>query len=369
MFDERTLKNRVERFQRLMKENGVEASEIRTLSSYRYFTGTKWLRPALLIPAEGDPTVFVFEYEAEELSKNTWIKDVRTWRRVEELMKGISGIIRERGYKTVGLDYSVERDAYILFFEMFKRLNPRVEVKDVHALIMRLRMIKEAQELEAITKASRVVERGMEAAVNAVKIGATELAIASEAEDAMMRMGSENPHVYVNTGPRPRVHAEPRHAARVEGGHTVSLVLSADNEGYYSNLSRTVFLDGISGKKREFLDFDLELNRIVEASLRPGVKLADIEGNLQEAAKKRGYGDYYACIGFTHGIGLLTEEDPITTIVAPHRQYVVEENMTLAAVHAPLTVPSIGCVKCEDTYAVRKAGVEKLTKWDYEISK
>jgi hypothetical protein len=32
---------------------------IRTLSDFKYFTGTKWLRPALLIPSDGVPKVFL----------------------------------------------------------------------------------------------------------------------------------------------------------------------------------------------------------------------------------------------------------------------------------------------------------------------
>lgn len=369
MFDEKTLRGRVERFQRLMRDEGTDASMIRTLSSFRYFTGVKWLRPALLIPADGDPTAFVFEHEAEELAEMTWIGDIKTWRRAEELMRGVSGSIRQAGYKAMGLDYSVERDAYILFYELFKRLNPMIEVRDVHSLIMKLRMIKDSQEIDATRRASRIVEGGIEAAVEAVKIGATELEIAGQAMMTMMKMGSENPHVYVNSGPRPRVHAEPRPWVRVGDGHVVSLVLSADYEGYYSNISRTVFVGEVGGEKRRSFDVVMELNRIAEESLKHGIKLVEIERRLEEAANRRGCGDYYACIGFTHGVGLLTEEDPITTIVAPHRQYTVEKGMTLALVHAPLTVPGLGSVKIEDTYTITGEGAEKMTQWEYWISR
>jgi len=108
------LEERVKRFQELMKENNVDASMIRTLSSFMYFTGVKWLRPALLIPAEGEPTVFIFKYEVEEFLKKSWIRNVETYMKAEELMKNVSGSIRRHGYKRVGFDYSVERDSYVL---------------------------------------------------------------------------------------------------------------------------------------------------------------------------------------------------------------------------------------------------------------
>jgi len=38
---------RIRRFQELMRSNGIDASLIRTLSSFTYFAGVKWLRPGL----------------------------------------------------------------------------------------------------------------------------------------------------------------------------------------------------------------------------------------------------------------------------------------------------------------------------------
>jgi Xaa-Pro aminopeptidase len=145
-----------------MRQNNIDASMVRTLSSFTYFAGIKWLRPALLIPSEGDPTAFIFKYEAEEFMGKSWIRNVKTYMKSEELMKGVSGTIRKSGYKTVGFDYSVERDSYVLFFELFKRLNAQVEVADVHALIMQLRMVKDPNELKAIKQASAIAEVGMQ---------------------------------------------------------------------------------------------------------------------------------------------------------------------------------------------------------------
>ena len=60
----------------------------------------------------------------------------------EILLAKVSKIIRERKYRKIGLEYGVERDAYILFYEMFKRLNPHVKVVDISEIIADMRMIK-----------------------------------------------------------------------------------------------------------------------------------------------------------------------------------------------------------------------------------
>jgi len=352
LISKETLEKRVKRFQQLMKENNIDASMIRTLSSFTYFTGIKWLRPALLIPAEGDPTVFIFKYEVEEFMEKSWMKNFKTYMKAEELMKNVSGTIRKSGYKKVGFDYSVERDSHVLFFELFKRLNAQAEIVDVHALIMQLRMVKDSEELEAIRKASRIAESGMQKAVDTVDVGKTELEVAAEALSEMMKKGSENPHIYVTTGPRPRVHAEPRSWVKIKPADVIEIVVSADYEGYYSNLTRTLFLGGLSAEKRKVYELFMEMHNTAEEGLKPGTQLIEVETTLRKLIEDRGYGDYYVT-GFAHGVGLLTEEDPITTIVAPHRRYRAVESMVLASVHAPLTVPNIGTVKFEDTYVIR----------------
>ena len=368
MINREILKRRVEGFQRLMKENEIDASMIRTLSSFTYFTGVKWLRPALLIPAEGEPVAFIFRYEAEEFTEKSHIQNVKTYMRAEELMRNVTGTIRESKFKRVGFDYSVERDSYVLFFELFKKLNAQVDVVDVHALIMQLRMIKDSVEIEAMKRASKIAEHGMQTTIDAIDVGRTELEVAAEAIAEMMKKGAENPHIYITTGPRPRVHAEPRGWVKMECGDTVEVVISADYDGYYSNLTRTAFLGDLSAEKKRVYEVFMEAHDKAEENLKPGMKLIEIENLLKEIYERKGYGDYYVT-GFSHGVGLLPEEDPITTIVAPHRRYEVKENMTLASVHAPLTVPGVGTVKFEDTYVIRDEKSERLTEFDYEIVK
>ena len=116
-FPEHILKSRLERFREKMAEKGIEATMIRTLSSFIYFTGIKWLRPALLIPVDGEPVAFVARGEEDGFLERTWIKNVVTYTDGGDLMAKVSGRIRGV-YRRVGLEFSVERDSYILFLSL-----------------------------------------------------------------------------------------------------------------------------------------------------------------------------------------------------------------------------------------------------------
>ena len=205
----------------------------------------------------------------------------------------------------------------------------------------------------------------MEAASNKIDVGVSELEIAAEAAYAMMKRGSEHPHIYVNTGAYPRKHAEPRRDVKVGRGDVVTVTVAGDYENYYSNETRTYVTEGASKEKLEALKMLQNVYSMVKQSLKPGVALNLIESQIAEMLREKGYGDNYVQ-GFAHGVGLLVEEDPITTILIPHRRQVIEENMVLAAIHTPLAIPGVGAVKCEDTFLIDAEGSEQLTRFTYE---
>jgi len=142
----------------------------------------------------------------------------------------------------LGSTIGIERDVYVMFFELFKKVNRQVEVRDVHSLIMELRMVKDEHEMELIKRASELCSRGMEAAMDTVEPGVSELEVAAETYHTLMKAGSRHPLVYVDAGPSVRIHAEPLPDVRIKRGYPVTVVVAADYGGYYADMTRTVFI-------------------------------------------------------------------------------------------------------------------------------
>ncbi|RLF88397.1 aminopeptidase P family protein [Thermococci archaeon] len=350
-------KRRLERFQERLRENEIDGAVIRTLSSFIYFTGTKWLRPALLIPTEGDPIVYVVRGEEKLFKRKSWIEDVVEYQKVEDLMAGVVGWIHRNGMNRVGLEFGVERDAYLLFLKVFERLNPGIEIVDVFGITMSMRMIKDEWELENIRKAGKIAQKGMKAAEDVIKPGMSELEIAANIVREVMLSGSEDPKVYVST--TPRAHAEPFRDLKVPENGVVTVVIGADWNHYYANMARTFVVGDPGERVRRAIEVKEEAYNLAIEETKIGIPLASIEKKLTSFFKERGFGDAYLA-GYTHGVGLLIEEPPITTIVVPQRATKVQENMVLAIIHPPLMI-SEGAIKHEDTYLVRKRGLEKVT--------
>ncbi len=357
MCREEIYRKRVERFQELLRENNIEAAVVRTVSTFIYFTGVKWLRPALMIPQEGEPWVMVFKNETDLFKQKSWIEDVREYQKVEELMVEISSWIRKSGFMSAGLEISVERDSYTLFHELFKRLNMGVEVVDTLPLIMQLRMVKDECELEAMRVAGQIAMKGMDRAKEVIKPGVSELEIANEVRHVLMKEGSEWPLVYVSSGPR--IHAEPFKDVFVEEGKFLTVVIGTDYDNYYANMTRSFTPGGADDLSRRGIEAVNEAYEMALELTKPGVKFSQIEAEIKKIYEEKGLDEYYIK-GYTHGVGLLIEEPPITTIVTRHWTWKPIPGMTLAMIHTPLMLPN-GAVKKEDTILITENGPEFLT--------
>ncbi|WP_297459617.1 Xaa-Pro peptidase family protein [Thermococcus sp.] len=355
--NEEIFRKRIEKFQELLRENEIEGAVIRTLSSFIYFTGTKWLRPSLLIPAEGEPTVYVVKGEAELFKRRSWIENVVEFQRVEDLMAGVVTWVNGNGMTRVGLEFGIERDAYLIFLKLFERLNPMVEIVDILDQTMSLRMIKDDWELENIRKAGKIARKGMAVAEETIKPGKSELEIAAEIIRELMLSGSEDPKVYVST--TPRAHAEPFRDLKVPENGVVTVVIGADWNHYYANMARTFVVGDPSERVKNAIEVKEEALKLALEETRVGVTLNSVEKKLANFFKERGFGDAYLT-GYTHGVGLLIEEPPMPTIIVPTRAAKVRENMVLSIIHPPLMIPE-GAIKHEDTYVVKKDGLERVT--------
>jgi len=352
---EEVLRSRYARFQEGIKALGLDAAVIRTLSTFIYLAGVRWLRPALIIPAEGEPLAFVARGEEEGFKEMTWIKNVETFVEGGELMSKVSSYLKGMKAKKVGMEFGVERDAYIFFFETFKRLNRGVEVVDVSELIDSLRIVKDSFEKQFLREAGLKAKTAFEKALNSIKPGVSETEIAAEVYSTLYRMGSEEPLVYVNAGPHPRVHSEPLSTVKVVEGTTVTVVISADHYRYYVNKSASIPVGSLGETGTKALRCMEEAFEIAVEQTKVGVRFIDVMKKLDEIYTKYGMLEHRV-VGYVHSVGLKAEETPITTIVPKHRSMSIKPSMSLAMVHAPILLPGVGQVKKEETFMVNEDG-------------
>ncbi|MCY0852318.1 MAG: Xaa-Pro peptidase family protein [Thermoplasma acidophilum] len=336
-------------------EKGLDAAVIRTMSTFIYITGIKWLRPSLIIPAEGDPTVLLADGEEDGFREMAWIKNVLSYSDGSQLMGEVVKYLKDLNAKKVGMEYAVERDAFIFFYDLFKKLNRNVEVVDITDILDDIKVIKDRYEIDYIMKAGEVTRKVAAALADLVREGMKETDIAAEAYYMLYKAGSEEPLIYINAGPNPRVHSEPLSTVTIRNNSIVTITLDADFSRYYVNKSLTIPIGNPGDTALNAIKCMDEAQKVAVENTRPGTKFIEVMEKLDETYKKYDM-LRYRVIGYAHSVGLKPEEMPITTIVPKDRFVEVKPYMVLALGHAPLMIPGIGSVKIEETYVVDPSG-------------
>ncbi len=356
--------------QEKIMELDLECAVIRTLSDFKYLMGFKWLRPMLLIPADGPLTAFVARGEEDGFLERSKVKDLAliTYTDGSDLMSKVSLAIRTLGARRVGMAFRAERDSYVSYHEMFKKVERGVEVVDIGPVLSELRALKDSHEIELIRKAGEISSMVLEEAVSTATEGLSETDIAAEAYRKAFKLGSEEPLIYVNVGPHPRAHAEPMNDVVVKKGVLVTVVVASDHGGYYANTSASIFVGGSppEGVKKGLKCVKEAYIKAYEL-MRAGREFHELIKSVDEV-----YGRYGLLEGrlteYVHGVGLRSEEYPVITTASAPQAGRVREGMVLASVHTPLMLKGYGSLKLEDTFIVTKEGLEEVTKANKLIS-
>jgi Xaa-Pro aminopeptidase len=367
--------DRIARIQASMRERGWIAIVVLNHDDYRYLFGTDRTQPRAIIPFEGPPELVAFTGEEPELRAALANGEVRVFGSVGGQIHDIVGRLRDvaaaapaewatDGRYKVGLQMWFHTPAFLV--DLFRQVNPGVEVVSSDPVMDPLRTIKEPDELALLTRAQRIAGLGMDRARELLRPGVSAQEIATEATYTMMRAGAEGTStpIYVNFGVETCMLHGRLSPTPLELGQLALIDLTPTVDGYCANLARTFVVGQPDSRQAELIATYREIVVAVRGAMKPGVTTAQLDARAGEACAAHGFGDIQV-YGIGHGIGLRFEEPPASTIIPPHKNLPLAEGMTVTIGHTILAVPGFGGVRFEDVYRVGADGPEILA--DYPI--
>jgi Xaa-Pro aminopeptidase len=367
--------DRIARVQAALRERGWIAIVVLNHDDYRYLFGTDRTQPRAIIPFEGPPELIAFTGEEPELRAALAEGKVRVFGsvggqihdvvgRMRELMAAAPPAWGEGGRFKVGLQMWFATPAFLA--DMFRQVNPGIEIVSSDPVMDPLRTIKEPDELALLTEAQRIAGLGMDRARELLRVGVTAHEIATEVTYTMMRAGGEGTStpIYVNFGVETCMLHGRVSPAPLEQGQLAIVDLTPTVEGYCANLARTFVLGKPDERQAEMIEAYRQIVAAVRVGMRPGVTTALLDEMAGRVCAAHGLGDYQV-YGIGHGIGLRFEESPASTIIPPHKNLPLAEGMTVTIGHPVLAIPGFGGVRFEDVYRVGAGGAEILV--DYPI--
>ena len=366
--------DRIARVQARMREEGLVAIVVMNHDDFRYLFGTDRSQPRALIPFEGPPELIAFSGEEPELRASLANGEVRVFgsvggqihdivARLREIVVAV-GSPRSGERPRVGMQMWFETPAFLV--DLFRKVNPGVELVSSDPVMDPLRAIKDPDELDRMTEAQRIAGLGMDRARELLRPGVTAHEVATEALHAMMQAGAERTStpLYVNFGIETCMLHGRQSPTPLGRGELVLIDLTPQVEGYCANLARTFVLGKPDDRQHELLATYRELIEEVRPAMRPGATVAELDARAAGVHARHGFAEF-GVYGIGHGIGLRFEEPPASTIIPPHRNLPLQEGMTVTIGHPVLAIPGFGGVRFEDVYRVTPGGGEIL--WPYPI--
>ncbi len=366
IFGESVYRDRLTRLKGFMEDWGVDLIAILDDENYQYLSGEFRRQPRLYIPRDGEPMILVFRGEVEEAQGNTWIRDVRGYNSLHDMMMHVIGFIKEHDVKTVGFDYEFALPAFLL--ERFKTANPTVNVVDVREILMNLRMVKMVEEVQLIRKAQEIAREGMEAARRALRQGVREWEVAAEVEYAMRRKGAMRfgfP-TFINSGYRANCLHGWASDKEISKGELVLVDVGPKYMGYNGDMTRIFSIGDPTERQKALVELYLRARQAAVEAARPGAMMMALDEAASKVIDEAGYREFYVR-GIAHGIGLAFEERPFPTIFP--EDYVVElrSDITLSIGHSILSIPGMGGARVEDVYMITERGSEPLVEYEEDL--
>jgi Xaa-Pro dipeptidase len=354
--------NRRKRAQEEMRKKDVTALQVTGRENYYYLTGDVRNVARLFLPQEGEPTIIVFDEEAQPAKEASSISDVRGWRTPVELMRTFFQLVKEHEVSDRKVGFCVHSNPGFLVYKFLKS-NPRMQVIESEEVLMPLRYVKDPEELAAMKRAAEAADKGLKAAMEAIKPEVTEIEVAAEAECAMRRAGAMRygSSTFVDSGP---------HSIYLHGGTTRRKLRNGDLvvvdvhpvvDMYSADCARTVVCGDASTKQKELIETYAGIQESIIQDIRPGWKVGQVTSSFTDAFAAKGFGASWIP-GPVHGVGLEFEEWPHPSHYFGHVQLEIGENWTLAVGHSILPIKTVGGIKIEDTVQITAGGGEKLTK-------
>ncbi len=356
-----------ERLQEALAQSGLDAFLFFKAEAVRYVTDfyVKGFRPFMepeyvVLVAKGKPPAVGYISGSDDLRIRfkSDIADARKLPPVADWATTIGEMIADYGLGTgrIGTDLMP-----FMVHEGLKRQFPAIEFANAGKIWSVLTAIKHPLEIALIREAVRVADLGAKAAMDAVKPGVSEHAVAAEAVYAMRKNGSEfEPFIPLvasgyNTSMFERVATE----KTIRAGEMVILDIGAVVRGYTGDLGRTVICgDPTPEQKAIYRATHLALQEAKKA-VRPGVTCHAIDQRAREVIADAGWGKYLYTGNTGHQLGYGLHGDPLV-----HRNvdFTVVENMVMCL--EPRIVlpdrPDVGGAHLEDVVVVTTDGCEQI---------
>ncbi|NLX07838.1 MAG: aminopeptidase P family protein [Phycisphaerae bacterium] len=376
-FTQQEYQDRLARVQRAMADRGLGLLVCHNLANICYLCGFQTLGSygygfyELIVPADGQPTLFASDFESHNARIFSWLADVVTYDVPPDADRGpvavLANLLTDRGWAEARI--GVETGHYAMTVGQYRQLTARLskaDLVDATDLVDTVKIVKSSAEIDVLKRAAALTTAGMLDGIDAARPGATDNAVAAAMYARVIRDGGEyfSLQPIVTTGRRSGIPHSTFRRQTLASGDNGFLELSAAVERYSAPCLRTVCLGQPSDAVKRAFDGCLAGTDSLIENIRPGASGRQVARRAAAALRAVEpdllWHGYYA-----YSVGL-TFPPACSDCVSPCE--ITEKNdLTLAAgmvFHASISLRQVGQfgVTLGDTVLVTETGSQRLTQ-------
>lgn len=367
-------RKRLEKCGKYMQEASLDVLLLTKPSNMFYLTGDGRLCAFTMITQDGKVALGVPSTDVEDVTALAHFDHIVGFEDEVGMIHSIAHYFEHFGLQTgtVGLEYTFLTQSMMSMLTHPHAKPEGIVVKDCTHILSKMRMVKEAEELDRIRAAAKVADVGMQAAVDAVAAGVTESQVAAAAEYAMRHAGAEGLwRTYVASGPRTSIaHGLPTNR-QLQPGDLVMIDLHPIVNNYSADICRTVCVGQPTAKQQAAYDLYLQAQQATIAKIKAGVDMVELEQTIHGILKDAGHGEHVFGPPI-HGLGIDFEEAPLPP---GHAFFHGEKAPPPLPANVVLAVGNCGLypgpwgVRVEDTCVVGADGPETLTHYPRNLER
>jgi Xaa-Pro aminopeptidase len=351
---------RVEKLQKIMRDNAIGALFLHPGVNTYYFTGM--MKPSyerlltIIIPESGDAIAVVpgFEVEAVRKSSKISFRDIEGFKEDEDPCNLVSKTVQELGktHSTVAIDGRME----YMFFHGIQKALPEAHFEDASTLLREMRLFKSTEEVQMMRKAAHIVCRGIKAAFESAAVGRTEMDLLGVLQNEIRKQGGAYSGGAIISGPISALPHGQTSEKKIKRGEIILADIGGLYQWYFGDVTRTTVLGKPTEKQKKIYSVVLEAQKTACKAVKPGIEAQELDRIARKIITDAGYGQYFTH-RLGHGLGLEVHEGP----------FIVEGNSLqlqpgmVHSVEPGIYLEGEFGVRIEDDVAVTEEGGDNLS--------
>ena len=363
---------RVEKAQRLLSENKIEALILDCGTSLQYFTGISWWPSertmVAIIPAKGDIKYVCPGFEENRLRELIKIgKDVYAWQEDESPYKQMATALKDAGIQSGNV--GIEERLRFFILDGVRKEASYLNYISGDPITMPCRMIKSSAELSLMQKAADITSAAIKFGITQLREGMTQPELASTIDDAQRKLGGQPEFslaLFGESSSFPHGSTKPR---TLRKGDIVLMDCGCTVEDYSSDITRTIVFGAEPSKRQEEIwKLEQQAQAAGFAAAKIGTACEEVDAAARKVITDAGFGPGYKLPGLPHrtGHGIGMDGHEWGNMVKGNKQ-VLQPGMCFS-IEPTISIPGEFGVRLEDCVYMTEQGPQWFSKTSKSIS-